>query len=513
MKRQPIRLLLVEDEGSYAELIQEVLADSPGSEFSVTHVACLDDALRQLETARFDLVLQDLTLPDAEGLSSYEQVYAASPGTPIIVLTGLDDQNIALQAVREGAQDYLVKGQVDAKMLVRIIHYAIERKAAAQALRESEEFFRLISENVTDLIAVLDTQGRRIYNSPSYRSLLGDPALLRGTNSFGEIHPEDRAKVERTFHRTVETGEGHRVEYRMLLKDGTIRYIESQGNAIKDHQGKTRKVVVISRDVTENRNAVIVMHRALEDLSKSHEELKSTQMQLIQSEKLEAVSTFVAGVAHEVKNPLQTIILGVDYLTNHLGQDETAAMVLADMAAAVHRADGNIRGLLEFSANKQRNIRDEDISHIVGQSLCAIENELKGGSITLIQELAAGLPMLKLDFRIMKHIFINLFMYSIRAMGNGGTLRVRTYLRQMKENLVVNGRTSHFLKIGDNVVVAEVEDTARAPAENRPAGSNEKDAGLGLIVLKKLVELCGGIVDVSFGSGNKYAFTFKPHRG
>src|SRR4051812_5241616 len=115
MKRQPIRLLLVEDESSYAELIQDVLADSPGSEFSVTHVICLDDALRQLETAKFDLVLQDLTLPDAEGLSSYQQVYGASPSTPIVVLTGIDDQKLALQAVREGAQDYLVKGQVEAK--------------------------------------------------------------------------------------------------------------------------------------------------------------------------------------------------------------------------------------------------------------------------------------------------------------------------------------------------------------------------------------------------------------
>src|SRR2546428_8123275 len=128
MKRQAVRVLLIEDESSYAELVRVVLADSSPLQFALTHFNALGPALQQLTESRFDVLLLDLTLPDATGLETYTRAHAASPATPIIVLTGLDDQKIALQAVREGAQDYLLKGQVDGKMLVRVIQYAIERK-------------------------------------------------------------------------------------------------------------------------------------------------------------------------------------------------------------------------------------------------------------------------------------------------------------------------------------------------------------------------------------------------
>ncbi|MGD1045473.1 MAG: PAS domain S-box protein [Bacteroidota bacterium] len=128
-----------------------------------------------------------------------------------------------------------------------------ERKRAEEQLRQSEELFRLIAENATDLIAVLDLEGKRIYSSPSYKSILGDPESLRGTDSLQEIHPEDREKIRRIFLETVRTGIGQRAEYRFLLEDGSVRYIESQGSVIRDENGNTIKVVVVSREVTERK--------------------------------------------------------------------------------------------------------------------------------------------------------------------------------------------------------------------------------------------------------------------
>lgn len=119
-------------------------------------------------------------------------------------------------------------------------------------LPAGEHSIRLILDNTSDLIAMLDTEGRRLYNSPSYQALFGDGDLT-GTDSFREIHPDDRERVQRVFRETVSSGVGQRTQYRFLLADGSVRYIESQGNVIKDESGAVARVVVISRDITQRK--------------------------------------------------------------------------------------------------------------------------------------------------------------------------------------------------------------------------------------------------------------------
>jgi diguanylate cyclase (GGDEF)-like protein/PAS domain S-box-containing protein len=116
------------------------------------------------------------------------------------------------------------------------------------------ELDRLVLDNMSDLVAVLNTSGKRIYNSPSYKAVFGDKDL-NGTDSFIEIHPEDRERVRRVFRETVESGAGQRTQYRFVLADGSVRYIESQGDVIKDAAGKVAQVVVVARDITERKEA------------------------------------------------------------------------------------------------------------------------------------------------------------------------------------------------------------------------------------------------------------------
>ncbi|MBS1227411.1 MAG: diguanylate cyclase with sensor [Proteobacteria bacterium] len=128
-----------------------------------------------------------------------------------------------------------------------------ERIRATEELREQKEFFHLIAENIGDFIAVLDTQGRRLYNSPSYALFFGPDRDLRGTESFVEVHPDDRERVKKIFAETVKTGRGRQIEYRLVLADGNVRTLESRGSVIRDREGKVARVVVVAHDITERK--------------------------------------------------------------------------------------------------------------------------------------------------------------------------------------------------------------------------------------------------------------------
>jgi signal transduction histidine kinase len=130
MNQHPLRVMLVEDSPSDAELVQERLSEIAANVFVFTHLERLDTALSRLAQEPFDVLLLDLTLPDSFGADTFIRARAAAPRLPIVVFTGLEDESVGFEAVRQGVQDYLVKGQADGRQIARSIRYAIERKQA-----------------------------------------------------------------------------------------------------------------------------------------------------------------------------------------------------------------------------------------------------------------------------------------------------------------------------------------------------------------------------------------------
>ncbi len=139
MDNKSINVLLVEDEGSVADLIKEMLKKSNRADFNIERVSTLKEAVGKLEENEFDVVLLDLNLPDSKGLETLDKIHNILYNPAIVVLTGLDDADIALEAVKKGAQDYLIKSEVSSPLLVRSLQYAIERNRIEEALRESCE--------------------------------------------------------------------------------------------------------------------------------------------------------------------------------------------------------------------------------------------------------------------------------------------------------------------------------------------------------------------------------------
>lgn len=176
MTDDPIRILLVEDEEDDAFLLQRALAKTAPGQFEMTNVATLKEALRTLETARFHVVLSDLSLPDSRGLETFERIHAADPAVAVVVLTGNDDERLAVRALNEGAQDYLVKGRVDGQSLVRSMRYAIERNRSNQlerdnaALESEIRARKLAQEKLERLTVRLEVSNRELQQFASVAS-------------------------------------------------------------------------------------------------------------------------------------------------------------------------------------------------------------------------------------------------------------------------------------------------------------------------------------------------------
>ena len=154
-----IRVLLIEDNPGDARLIREMLRDAGAGQtvIDLEHAARLATGLERLSSAGADVVLLDLSLPDSSGLATFEAVHDARPDTPIVVLSGLADQDVAVRALQFGAQDYLVKGEVDGGAILRSVRYAIERQrleaARRQLERQRDEFFSSVSHDLRTPVA------------------------------------------------------------------------------------------------------------------------------------------------------------------------------------------------------------------------------------------------------------------------------------------------------------------------------------------------------------------------
>jgi PAS domain S-box-containing protein len=153
---KPIAVLLVEDNPGDADLIRELLPKDGQGSFEITHASRLATAVELVGSDHFDLVLLDLGLPDSAGLDTVRAVRRQAPALPIVVLTGTDDERTGLAAIQEGAQDYVVKGQVTGALLSRVLHYAVERYQHLQRLRESEERYRLLFNAIDEGFCIVE---------------------------------------------------------------------------------------------------------------------------------------------------------------------------------------------------------------------------------------------------------------------------------------------------------------------------------------------------------------------
>lgn len=515
MDAKPIQLLLVEDNPGDARLIRELLKEVAGASFEVAHAGRLEEARQAVGGRAFDIILTDLSLPDSRGLEAFHALRDLAPTTPVVVLSGVDDEEIAVTAVREGAQDYLAKGRLEPHLLGRAIRYAIERQHAEERLISSEAFYHSLVEHLPQNIFRKDLNEKFTFANQRFCQILGKPLEeIIGKTDFDLYPKELAAKYQKDDREVIRSGRIFEAIEENVAPNGETIYVHVVKTPILDAKGQVRGTQCIFWDITEQRRYEdqlqmknLELASTAEALRRSHQELKSAQLQLIQAEKMESIGTLAAGVAHEVKNPLAILQMGVNYLGKKVpDDDENVAMVLQEMREAISRADGITRGLLDFAASKQIATKAEDFNQLIEGTIKLVRHALSSARIDVLREFSEPLPKVMVDRLQFQQVFVNIFMNAIHAMPRGGRLLIRTYPKEMTETTHFEGsRSSTHLWVGDEVVVAEVEDSGTGiPEENlakifdpffttKPTGVG---TGLGLPVTKKIIELHGGAISI-----------------
>jgi diguanylate cyclase (GGDEF)-like protein/PAS domain S-box-containing protein len=265
-----VRVLLVEDSPDHAELIFTKLRRSKRIRAEIDHADRLEKGLRKLEQGKYDVILLDFSLPDSFGIDTFRRAHQAAPRTPIIVLTSLDDNELAVQAVRLGAQDYLVKREADTRLLVRSILYAIERATAEEALLESEERYALAVRGANDGLWDWNFENDRVFYSPRWKSMLGFSVDDVGDSPrewLDRIHADDRPPFRRHLdaHLSGST-EQLEFEHRMRNLEGGYIWVLARGVAVRDENGKPYRMAGSQTDITARKRAEHqLQHDALHD--------------------------------------------------------------------------------------------------------------------------------------------------------------------------------------------------------------------------------------------------------
>jgi len=265
-----LRVLLIEDNPDDAELIRVLLGKATGTSFVVSHENRLHKGITRLERDRFDVVLLDFSLPDSFGLDTFLAIQETAPRVPVIVLTSLDDDELAAKAVREGAQDYLVKREVDTRLLVRSVHYAIARQTADDALRDSEERFSLAVEGANDGLFDWDLRSDSIFFSPRWKKMLGYAEHEVGPTPrewFDRVHPDDEPSFRRKLSAHLRGESEHfRFEHRMKSADGSWLWVLTRGLAVRGVDGSPSRMAGSQSDITARKRAEEkLQHDALHD--------------------------------------------------------------------------------------------------------------------------------------------------------------------------------------------------------------------------------------------------------
>ena len=261
MKYNDLHVLIVDDNPGDQFLIAELLQDTSLHIAATEKALCVEAAVEVLQQKHIDIVLLDLSLPDFNGIDTFLHINKHAQNIPVVILSGLNDTNTAIEAITLGAQDFLMKGEFNEKLLEKTILYSIERKKTLLELRYSNERYQLVSKATNDLVWDWDVLNDKVYrNEEQFVKMLKLPAELRNEgNDFwaSRIHPDEGDLKEKILSglEKDKTATHFEEQYRFLRGDGVYIHVIDKGYAVRDAQGRVTRMIGSLQDITESKLA------------------------------------------------------------------------------------------------------------------------------------------------------------------------------------------------------------------------------------------------------------------
>ena len=454
-RSEPVEVLLVEDNPGDAGLVRARLRKVA----NITHVETLEDALAELRVFRPDAIMCDLNLPDSDGLDTLTALKSRASQIPIIVLTGSDDEELGLDAMALGAEDFLPKSELRGRAVERALRYAVERA------RQRAEVVNL-AQRLVDAVVVVDEEGRFAFVNSAAEALFGQPAAKL---------------LDREFEQSLELGEIALTELTRL--DGTRVPVELHASRIR-WQGQ-RATLATLRDVSV-RDAAERERRALEG-------------QLRQAQKLEAIGRLAGGLAHDFNNVLLVISSHAEIAMDELGLRSPVREELRAILGATARATALTKQLLTVSKRHRTDPRPLSLNELIRGATRLFARTL-GEHINLRLVLDESIEPVSLDPSFAEQVVLNLVINARDAMPDGGELWIGT---ERATGKLASGYEGEVVRmtLRDTGVGMSPEVTQRAfepffTTKDAGAGS-----GLGLAMCYGIVTEAGGEVRIESEPG------------
>jgi PAS domain S-box-containing protein len=515
MSSAPIAVLLIEDSPVDALLLEETLASDLCDRYVLTWVETLREGVAQLGKRAHDVVLLDLGLPDSQGLATYGALRAAAPDLPVVVFSGNLDARAAVEAVQQGAQDYLIKSHSTWEVVPRAIRYAVERQRHQLALRELnrtlEDQVAARTAEVQDLYDnapcgyhSLDAQGRFVHINKTELGWLGRTREEVIGRKFTEFVDERGVQVfAEYFPLVVARGFVKDLEFAFVRPDGVHVPVSLSATAVRDAAGNFVMTRSTSFDMLERRQAAEALRMANQELMRA----------------LRVKDEFLASMSHELRTPLNTVLVASELLA-----EEVVGPLNARQARYVATIDMSGRHLLalindildlsKIEADRMTLDLDEVlVSDVCRTCLLFIKEQAARKEIEV--SYASDPPAVRMtaDIRRLKQMLINLLTNAVKFTAPGGriSLEVRADLAAQQVAFAVRDT-------GVGIAAADLPKLF-TPFVQLDAGlaRQQEGTGLGLALVRRLAQLHGGSVLAESegvpGLGSCFTITLPLHVG